>query len=138
MEWSKPRTVTIDKIDYPRGSLSVLETDGSLPFEPVDACWLTGESDGTCTEGRAYFSTNHAIAALSGSLKIATEYNGQTKLLTLSKPDEITYIPAMTWFEITEFSVGAVALIVSDALPDALDVITDRHEFDSTTTDGID
>ncbi len=137
MEWNKPRKIKIGKIDYPRGSLSVLEKCADMPFEPVDACWITADGEGAHTEGRAYFSTSHAVVALNGSLEIATEYDGQPKRLSLCRHDEIAYIPPMTWFEITGFSTDAIALIVSDALPDALDVIRDKREFDTIVTNGI-
>lgn len=137
MEWNKPCTAIIGKIDYPRGSLSVLQYPDKLPFEPVDARWLTAETAGGSTEGCAHFATNLVIASLTGTLKIVTEHSEVTKVLTLHTPDEIAYIPFMTWYEI-EFTPGAVALIVSDALADALDVITDKREFETIESDGLD
>ena len=137
MEWNKPCTVSIGKIDYPRGSLSALEYPDTLPFEPVDARWLTAETPDAITDGRAHYAANLAITALTGSLRIVTEQGGRIRDIVLACPNKIAYVPAMTWYEITEFSQGAVALIVSDALPDAPDVITDKREFDSIASDGI-
>lgn len=135
MESNKPQLIDILKISDPRGNLAVLQSPGSLPFEPARVYWINDVPAGEMRTGHAFYSSRELIVALAGSLQVTTEsLDGEIRRFTLSRPGQGLFVPSMTWRELTEFTTNSVALVVSDSLYDPLDYIRDKNEFDNLST----
>lgn len=134
---NEPQTFKIVKIADPRGNLSVLQYPMSLPFEPARVYWIHDAPAGSIRFGRAFYSTNEVMVALSGSVDVSLHTADMVKTITLNRADEGLFIPAMTWRDISNFATNSVVMVVSSNLFDETDYIRDIEMFNQLIHNGI-
>jgi hypothetical protein len=117
----------MDLIQFPkildaRGNLTFVER---LPFAIKRCYWLYHVPDGSLRGGHAHRTLDRVFIAVAGRFKL----NG----IELSNPWEGLRVLPMTWVELTDFSNGAVCLVLASAQYDESDYIRDRVEFNRLT-----
>jgi len=91
-----------------RGCLSVVESNRSVPFTIKRAFWLY-DVPKTATRGdHAHKACEQVLIAVAGSMRVA--YNEH--LVLLDSPDVGLYAPPDVHLTLSEFSPGAVCLVL--------------------------
>ncbi len=110
--------ISFPKILDERGNLTFVQ---KLPFEIKRIYYLYHVPDGSIRGGHAHKTLDRIFIAMAGRFKV----NG----IELSNPWEGLRVLPMTWLELTDFSNGAVCLVLASAEYDESDYIRDYDEF---------
>lgn len=110
--------IQFPRIPDPRGNLSFAER---LPFEIKRCYWIYHLTPGSVRGGHAHKTVDRIFIAINGLFRV----NG----IELSRPWEGLRVHPMTWLELTDFSNGAVCLVLASHEYDEADYIRDYSEF---------
>lgn len=119
--------IELPKIEDPRGNLSVIEKD-VIPFAIKRVYYLYDVPSGAERGGHAHKEQAAFLIALSGSFDVILHDGTSQQTYTLNKPNKGLLIHAGTWRALSNFSSGAVCLVVSPENFDEDDYI---REFDA-------
>lgn len=89
-----------------RGNLTVIE---KLPFDIKRVYYLHGVPQGKSRGGHKHKETERVIVAISGSFDAEI---GDYKL-RMSSPSFGLFIPKMTWLQLSNFTEGAICLVLA-------------------------
>ena len=112
-----------------RGALIALENGHNLPFDVKRVYYIYGTKEGVSRGFHAHRKLKQMLIAVSGSVTIKCEYNGQKKEYTLSRPDEGLLTEGLVWREMHDFSPDCVLLVLADEYYSESDYIRDYKEF---------
>lgn len=113
------------------GTLYVLDTTGSLPFEPRRTFYITDIPTGATRGGHAHKLCEQFLVSVSGGISINTYDGYNEKKFSLSQPDKGLYIPPMIWVEFQSFSRESVCLVVASQFYDETDYVKNFDDFAS-------
>lgn len=108
-----------------RGTLTVAER---LPFPIRRAYWLHGIDVEATRGGHAHRALHRLMIAVNGSFKVSIRSRGWRDV-RLNTPNRGLLIHPLTWIELSEFSPGAVCLVLASEEHDESDCIRDFTEF---------
>ena len=77
----------------------------------------------------AHKSLEQILVCIHGSCKITMDNGREKKIVPLERPYEGLYVGPHMWHEMSEFSEGAVLLVLASELYDESDYIRDYDEF---------
>ncbi|UOX32760.1 FdtA/QdtA family cupin domain-containing protein [Flavobacterium sediminilitoris] len=120
--------IKIPKISDPRGNLAIIEKD-ALPFTFKRIYYLFDVPSGTYRGGHSHIVQQEFLIALSGSFNVILDNGSIKEEITLNNPILGLKIDAGVWRELTNFSSGAVCLVISSDVFDEADYIRDYDEF---------
>jgi hypothetical protein len=109
-----------------RGSLTVAE---KLPFPIKRAYWLHGIDVDATRGGHAHRKLRRLMVAVSGSFQVSAKQGRHWNDVVLKNPSDGLLIEPLTWIELSEFSPGAVCLVLASEEHDESDCIRDFQEF---------
>ncbi|WP_124981164.1 sugar 3,4-ketoisomerase [Nonlabens xiamenensis] len=122
------RIIDIPKISDPRGNLAVVEKE-VIPYTIKRAYYLYDVPSDSYRGGHAHKECMELLVALSGSFTVHLDDGEQHTELVLNKPDKGLLIPQMMWRELSDFSSGAVCLVLASEEFDEADYIRDKQAF---------
>ncbi len=129
MSLDRVKIIDIPKITDVRGNLSVIEND-VVPFDVKRVYYLYDVPSGTHRGGHAHKKLYQLLIAISGSFNVVLkDSSGNTKVVTLNKPNTGLLIPNMVWRELEDFSSGAICLVVASEVYEESDYIRDFDRF---------
>ena len=111
-----------------RGHLTVIE---KLSFPIRRVYYIHGVPSGALRGGHAHKKVERLIVAISGSFKANIGGNE----VSLRDPRRGLYVPPLTWLELTDFSPGAICLILASEEHDEADCIRTREELEEYLND---
>ena len=120
--------VEIPKITDPRGNLAVIEKD-TIPFAIQRVYYLFDVPSDASRGGHAHKEQLELLVPLSGSFQVVINDGINQKSILLNKPYKGLLITQGIWRELTDFSAGAVCLVVSSGEFDEEDYIRDYDDF---------
>ncbi len=120
--------IDIPKITDPRGNLAVIEK-GTLPFEIKRIYYLYDVPSTSYRGGHAHKQCLELLIAVSGSFSVVLDNGVEQHEVVLNKPDKGLLIPTMIWRELTNFSSGAMCLVVASQEFYETDYIRDYEQF---------
>ena len=123
------RIIELPKKGDRRGSLSVVEEYGQIPFKIERAFWIYDVPGGKTRGGHAYKKSEEFIVALSGSFDVVVDDGHSKRVFSLNRSYYGLYIPSMVWRELVNFSTNSLALELSSTQYDASDYIRDYDLF---------
>lgn len=94
-----------------RGSLTAIEAHIDIPFE-IRRCYLLHHLE-AARGGHAHRDTQQLVIAASGSLCMRLSNNQESMEFSLDSPTIGLLINPMTWIDISEFSTGAVVVVLA-------------------------
>ena len=113
-----------------RGNLSFIENNTHIPFKIARSYWIYDVPVGEVRDGHSYRKLEEAIIALTGSFDVTMDDgSGIEEVFHLNRSYEGLYVPKMTWRQLRNFSLNAVALILASRPYDIDDYIYDYNEF---------
>jgi len=116
--------INLPKIIDSRGNLTFLQQNVGLPFTIARVFWTYDVAAGEVRGGHAYKKQNELICIVSGSADIIlTNKRGETKKITLNRPDVGVLIPNRVWRHIENYATNTVTMHFTDAQFDENDYI---------------
>ena len=124
------RLIELDKHHSDRkGNLSVVENGKTLPFDVKRAYYLYDVPGGESRGSHAHRQLEQLIVAASGSFTVTLD-DGRDKLTYfLNRPYQGLYVKSGMWRDLSDFSSGAIALVLASEIYKEEDYIRDYREF---------
>lgn len=114
MYQEKPRYLEFPKIRDPRGMLTFVESENTVPFPIKRVYYIYNIPDRhTKRGGHAHKGVKEVIIALAGSFEAICDDGFKKSRFPMNQSDVGLYVPEMVWMEIVDFSSGAVCLVLS-------------------------
>lgn len=124
------KVIELDKHHSDRkGNLTVVENGRTLPFDVKRAYYLYDVPGGESRGSHAHRELEQLIVAASGSFTVTID-DGIDKLsFFLNRPYQGLYVKSGMWRDLSNFSSGAVALVLASDVYKENDYIRDYREF---------
>ncbi|ALM48275.1 hypothetical protein AMR72_04790 [Flavobacterium psychrophilum] len=120
--------ITIPKIEDFTGNVGVIEGD-CLPFN-IKRIFYLYDIQGNSTRGRhAHKELKQFLIAISGSFEVEINDGVNVQTVKLSKPDEGVLIHEGLWSELSNFSEGAVCMVVASEIYSEDDYIRNYDDY---------
>lgn len=121
--------IDLPKISDPRGNLTFIEGNRHVPFEIKRTYYLYDVPGGSERGGHAHKALHQLIIAMSGSFDVILSDGLDQKRIHLNRSYNGLYVCPMIWRELTNFSSGAVCLVLASNLYDETDYYRDYQEY---------
>lgn len=112
-----------------RGSLSVVENNITVPFEIKRVFYLYDVPGGESRGGHAHKTQSQFIVAVSGSFTVTVDDGRVKRTFFLNHPYQGLQVLPGLWNTLTDFSSGAVCMVLVSDIFDEDDYIRDYGEF---------
>ena len=124
-----PYLFELPKIIDARGNLSVVENRKDIPFDIRRVYWLYEVPTGELRGGHAHTNLEQVLVALHGNLTVLVDDGRNRREFRLDRPNQGLYIGSNIWREMSDFSDGAVCLVLASKPYDPAGYIRDYNEF---------
>ena len=121
--------VELPKVETPTGNITSLNNNIDIPFETKRIYYLYDVPGGVDRGGHAHKDLYQVVVAVSGSFDITLDDGLRKKTITLNRPYFGLLVVPGTWRELTNFSSGAICLVLASSKYDELDYLRDYQEF---------
>ncbi len=112
-----------------RGNLTVVENDGTLPFDVKRVYYLYDVPGGAARGSHAHKSLSQLIVAASGSFQVTLNDGRQKRTYFLNRPYKGLLVRPGIWRDLDDFSSGAVCMVLASDVYVKEDYIRDYQEF---------
>ena len=112
-----------------RGTLSVLEWAGNLPFIPGRFYFIRGAPKNARRAGHAHWEESEAVWAISGVFTLLTDEGCVRNEWHLDRPDRLLLIPPAVWHELYDFEPGAICAVLASHRHSLKDYCSDHSQF---------
>lgn len=107
------RLIDFPKIADLRGNLTFVEGDRHIPFPIRRVYYLYDVPGGGIRGGHAHKALEQVIIALNGYFDVVMDDGRDKRTVHLSRGDQGLYMAEGVWRELTNFSDGAVCLVLA-------------------------
>jgi dTDP-4-dehydrorhamnose 3,5-epimerase-like enzyme len=121
--------LTLPKIHNRAGNITALNNSVDIPFDVNRVYYLYDVPGGEDRGGHAHKELQQLIVAVSGSFDITIDDGRVKKTVSLNRPYYGLHIVPGIWRDLTNFSSGAICLVLASHIYDANDYIRDYEEF---------
>lgn len=121
--------IELPKIRDCRGNLSFIESNVHVPFKINRVYYLYDVPGGEERGGHAHIELQQFIIALSGSFNLHLNNGFDTQCYNLNSASKGVYMSSGVWRTITEFSTGAICLVLASDLYRESDYIRNYDDF---------
>ena len=119
-----------------RGSLSVAELGGALPFPVRRVYWIHGTAPGVSRGFHAHKKLRQLCVCVAGSVRMSL-FDGKTEeSVVLDSNAKGLLIGPGLWREMQDFSTDCVLMVFANAEYDEADYIRDKEAFIASTHGG--
>ncbi len=125
----KARLINLKKIADPRGNLTTVEGGQDVPFSVSRVYWTYDVPAGECRGGHAHRRCEEFIIATGGSFCVTLDNGHEKQSYLLNHPYQGLYVGPGIWRTLTDFSSGAVCLVLASDPFEEADYIRDYNEF---------
>ena len=129
MAVSDCRIIELPRIQDPRGNLTFIEGAHHIPFDIKRVYYLYDVPGGAERGGHGHKALHQLIIAVSGSFDIHIEDGSESKLFHMNRSYRGLYVCPMIWRELTNFSSGAVCMVLASEYYDESDYYREHSEF---------
>lgn len=124
-----PAVMDIPKITDPRGNLSVIEGDRTVPFDIKRVFYLYDVPADSKRGGHAHHDAMQFMIAVAGSFDVVLNNGSEERRFTLNRPYHGLLIPPGYWRTMDNFSAGSVCMVLTNIYYTEDDYIRDFDEF---------
>ncbi len=129
MTLSQCKLIEIPKITDTRGIISFVEGGKQIPFDIKRVYYIYDVPKGADRGSHAHKHLDQFFFAMSGSFDIVLDDGNSQQKFHLNRPYVGVYVCPMIWRELSNFSSGAVCMVLASAYYDEEDYIRDYQEF---------
>lgn len=112
-----------------RGSITVVENDGTVPFDTRRVYYLYDVPGGSSRGSHAHRTLSQLIVAASGSFQVTLDDGHLKRTFFLNRPYEGLIVRPGIWRDLDDFSSGAVCMVLASDVYKKEDYIRDYQEF---------
>ena len=112
-----------------RGRLTAGEFPRDLPFAPTRYFVLLDVPAGEARGDHAHRACHQFFVALGGAVTVTVDDGSTKEEVVLDRPDAGLHVPPMVWTRLSNFSPGAMLLVLASDRYDAADYIRNYEEF---------
>jgi len=112
-----------------RGNITVVENDGTLPFDTRRVYYLYDVPGGSSRGAHAHRELSQLIIAASGSFQVTLDDGHLKRTFFLNRPYEGLLVRPGIWRDLDDFSSGAVCMVLASDVYKKEDYIRDYQEF---------
>ena len=112
-----------------KGNLTVVQNGDTLPFNVKRVYYLYDVPGGEERGAHAHKELSQLIIAASGSFTITLDDCKCKRSFFLNRPYQGLYVKPGIWRELTDFSSGAVCMVLASDVYNKEDYIRDYEEF---------
>ena len=121
--------LTLPKVHNRAGNITALNNSMDLPFDIQRVYYLYDIPGGELRGGHAHKELHQLIIAVSGSFDITLDDGTNKKTVSLNRPYYGLYVIPGIWRELSNFSSGAICLVMASRKYDENDYIRDYSYF---------
>lgn len=119
----------LPKIQNRFGNLTFVENMNQMPFDVKRIYYIYDIPSGQERGGHAHKSLFQCLIAISGSFDVNIT-DGEEKLkIHLNSPDKGLLIPSGIWRDLSDFSSGAICLVLASDFYNETDYIRNYNDF---------
>ncbi len=119
----------LPKISNRAGNMTALNNSIDLPFDVRRVYYLYDVPGGESRGGHAHKNLQQLIVAVSGSFDVIIDDGKNKKTISLNRPNfGLLVIPGI-WRELSNFSSGAICLVLASHEYDENDYIREYNQF---------
>ena len=112
-----------------KGNLSVVENGVTLPFDVKRVYYIYDVPGGENRGAHAHRELEQLIVAASGSFTVTLDDGIHKRSVFLNRPYQGLYVKPGLWRDLTDFSSGAVAMVLASEIYKKEDYIRDYNDF---------
>ena len=112
-----------------KGNLSVVENGITLPFDVKRVYYIYDVPGGESRGAHAHKALSQLIVAASGSFCVTLDDGRAKQTFFLNRPYQGLYVKPGIWRDLTDFSSGAVCMVLASEKYSKEDYIRDYEEF---------
>lgn len=113
------------------GNITAIENEKNIPFAVKRIYYLYDVPGGKERGAHAHKTLQQYIVAASGSFDVTLDDGFNKKTITLNHPNRALYLVPGIWRDLSNFSSGAICLVLASSVYDKYDYIRDYNEFKS-------
>jgi hypothetical protein len=121
--------IDLPRIQDPRGNLTFIEGSRHIPFDIRRVYYLYDVPGGAERGGHGHKALRQVIVAMSGAFDVHIDDGYEQKIFHMNRSYFGLYICPMMWRDITNFSSGAVCLVLASDLYSESDYFRSYEEF---------
>ena len=122
--------VELDKHHSDRkGNLTVVENGETLPFDVKRVYYIYDVPGGESRGSHAHKELEQLIVAASGSFTVILDDGQDKRSFFLNKPYQGLYVKPGMWRDLSDFSSGAVCMVLASEVYQKEDYIRDYDAF---------
>ena len=121
--------IHLPKIYNKAGSITPVQNSIEIPFDIKRIFYLYDIPGGEARGGHAHHTLEQFIIAASGSFDITVDDGKSKKTIQLNRPYMGLHIKPLIWDYMSNFSSGAIALVLASGFYDEQDYIRDYDNF---------
>jgi len=121
--------LTLPKVHNRAGNITALNNSRDLPFDTQRVYYLYDIPGGELRGGHAHKELQQLIVAVSGSFDITLDDGVNKKTVSLNRPYYGLHVVPGIWRELSNFSSGAICLVMASLVYDERDYIRDYSQF---------
>ncbi len=119
----------LNKIHNRAGNITIVDGQKNLPFDIQRIFYLYDIPGGEDRGGHAHIKVYQLIVAASGSFDVLLNDGINKKIITLNRPYFALLVVPGIWSELTDFSSGAICLVLASHKYDESDYIRKINDF---------
>jgi hypothetical protein len=121
--------IELPKIENRSGNLTSIQNSIEIPFDIKRIFYLYDIPGGKDRGAHAHIDCHQFLVAGSGSFDVLLDDGKSKKLVTLNQPYKGLHIPPGIWASETNFSSGAICLVLASHKYDENDYIREYKQF---------
>lgn len=121
--------IDLGKISFEEGNLTVVENNGSFPFEVNRVFYLYDIAGGESRGAHSHYECHQFLIAASGSFEISLDDGTFKRQVFLNRPNIGLHIPPGIWASEVNFSSGAICLVLASHQYNENDYIRNYNTF---------
>jgi len=122
-------TLTLPKINTPGGNITAINNGLEIPFAVRRVYYLYDVPGGESRGGHAHKALQQVIIAASGSFEVQVDDGKTKRTFALNRPYIGVHLPPGLWRELSNFSSGAICLVLASETFDEEDYIRDYQDY---------
>ena len=111
------------------GNMTVVESPGDVPFAVARVYYVYDIPGGASRGSHGHKRLERVLVAVTGSFRVVVDDGEARQTFTLSRAHQGLYLPQLLWIELTDFSSGAVCLVLASRPFEEDDYIRGYDEF---------
>ena len=117
------------KIHNRAGNITAIQNNIEIPFGISRVYYLYDVPGGETRGAHAHKQLEQVIIAASGSFDVTIDDGKNKKTVQLNRPNFGLHIKPYMWRDLSNFSSGAICLVLASHLYEAEDYLRDYDEF---------